>query len=111
VRQFKNTPTSTPTLWYPTKFLLALSSKKGEEWPTCARCLTSCAPGTATSCTINGESTINGQPVNGSTTVNPTQDTTYTLSCETNPGTPPPPPQTSTVNVTVQGPNVHEINP
>lgn len=93
----------------------ALTASQGTVVPPQAVTLTwNCDPNAtvADSCSITGGSTdLAGQPVSGSATVAPSQNTTYTLSCATKPGTPPPPPQTSTVQISVQGPNVHETNP
>ena len=92
-----------------------LSASPASVVPPEASTLTwSCAPQTAASCSINGQSVCNSVSscnTGGTLSESPTQNATYALLCTANNGITPPSTMSSIVTVTVQGPGVHEVNP
>jgi len=73
----------------------------------------SCAPGTATSCTINGVSTFDGVPVGtgNSVAVTPTKTSNYALQCIANNGLVPVTYMNDSTTINAQGTGLGECNP
>ena len=78
-----------------------------------------CQTWTASSCSIDSQQVCSSADpssanacTSGTLPESPTQNTSYTLFCTPNNYiSPPSPPMSSTVTVTVQNPGIHEVNP